>query len=173
MSTNLTKVAEVKDLLAEIHLQDVRSVVETNKAMVRLSELGYSWQRVQAWLDEEPADKTQDGLFHGFASRKQAAMAVWGAMRKSDRPGALGDTHERVNTLIKVQVPERASATVGIAVVSIPAQQAIAPPEEKVQRFRRLGDGRLKAITERADDFVDVEATVTESPFTMKRAERK
>ena len=171
MSINSTKVAAIKDMLATIAEQDVKLVIATNKAMERMATLGLHQNAVQAFLDAEPYSKEDDGLFHGFASRQQAQLAVWGATRKSDRPGALGDVHDRVNTLIKVQVPERAAQTIGIAVVSIPAQSPLPPAPESVKTFRRLADGRLRELKGVAshDDAIDAESEVVESTFTMKR----
>lgn len=174
MSLNGTKVAELKELLAEIHLQDVKVVADTSRAMERMAKLGVSPEQVRLWLTEEPlapgASTEDEGLFHGFASRYQASLAAFGGMSKKDRPGALGDVADRVNTLIKVQVPERAGTTVGVAIVAIPEMQQLPPPEEAVKRFRRLSGGRLKEITGRPeDDIIDVEAEEQESTVTYKR----
>lgn len=167
---NGTKVAELKDLLAEIHLQDVRLVAETNDAMERMAEIGVDQQQVRDWLTATPIDADPGGKFHGFKNRKQAALAAFGAMSKKDRPGALGDVADRVNTLIKVQVPERATSTVGIAIVEIPAMNQLPPPEETVRRYRRMGDGKLKEIGPIADEsFIDVPVDQFESTVTYKK----
>ncbi len=173
MSANSTKVAEIKDMLASVAEHDLKHILATQKAMDRMNVLGVSQMQVRDWLTLEPYDGS-DGLFHGFASRQQASLAAFGSTRKSDQPAAYGAAQDRVNTLIKVQVPEKAAQTIGLAIVSIPAQSALPPAEETVKRFRRLPDGRMREIRGRDDDdSIEVDAEPVESPYTMKRAERK
>jgi len=179
VSANQTKVATIKDLLADIAIQDATLVHDTNVAMERMARLGLSPEQVRKFLDDAPptgVSEIDESLFHGFASRRQASLAAFGGMSKSNQPGALAASHGRIDTLIKVQVPERAAQTIGLAIVSIPAPAALpvaGETEENVKRFRRLPDGRMREI-KGVEDPIDVDVEpVAESTYTMKRAERK
>lgn len=166
------RIARIRDNLAKIGLQDTKLVIETNVAMRRMADLGLHPIQVRGMLDGNPKAKIPlaaaadgDTPFFGFDSRAQASLAAWGGTRKSDRPGALGDVHDRVNTLMKNQEPERATGTLGLAIISIPAMTSLPAPVTEVKRMRRLPSGKLKEL----GAVIDVEEEVGESTITMKR----
>jgi hypothetical protein len=163
------RVQELKDRLALIATQDTKLVVETNRALIRMAELGLSTPQVQAFLTEPPGEDylpiEVDGIpsgvppgggFHGFASRRQASLAAFGSLSKKDWPAALQAGHERTNTLMKQQAPEATGSGVEqIIMMPMVMPEAFGP----VMNFRRLKSGGLKEI---ASKVIDVQEQTDE-----------
>lgn len=157
------RVQKIKDNLARIGVQDTKKVLAVNRATARMEALGLTSMQVIEMCVKEP-EHSVDVPFHGFDNRAQAMLAGLSAIRRVDRPGYLQDAHDRVNTMLKNQQPERAATTLGLALVSIPMMTAL--PEQAVKRMRRLPSGKLKEI----NAIVDVEEVV-ESNKMMKPKE--
>lgn len=98
-------------------------------------------------------------------------LALDGSTRRVDRPGARQDHADRIGILLKNREPPRAATTIGLAIISIPAMQALPPAEQDVKRFKRLKNGRLREITSIAEaDTIEMEAgDELESTFVMKK----
>lgn len=167
------RIARIRDNLATIAIEDTNSIIATAKAMRRMADLGLDAPQVRALLISNPKDENvmfeAEKTFFGFDSRRQASLAAWGGTRKADRPGAIGDMAQRVDSLIKNQVPERAAQTIGLAIISVPAMAELAPPAAEVKRFKRsLKTGKLHEVK----SVIDVEAEVVEDNRMMKRIEK-
>ena len=175
VSVSRDRVAEIKDRLAKIADLDTRMVVDVNRAVRRMAELGLTTKDVAMFLGAVPTDDYPemeiDGIpsggpqnqgFHGFESRAQASLAAFGGMSKKDWPAALQAGHERTNTLLKNQAPEAQGSTVEqiIMMPMVMVQEAIAAGP--VVNFRRLKSGKLKELGP-STQVIDVEVEQEES----------
>jgi len=165
------RVQEIKDNLARIGVQDTRRLIESNATMTRMLELGLTSVQV---LDLIAKDVKEDGElvysadgagYHGFKDRRQAMLAAYSGMSKSERPASLEDVHKRVDSLIKNQAPERGAGGFGL-IVSIPGFTATAPPTIAAKKFIRLPSGKIKALPSGGGEPEIVDADVVESTVT-------
>jgi hypothetical protein len=160
------RVQEIKDRLAQIASQDTKLVVETNRAVRRMAELGLTTADVRMFLGAVPTDDYPameiDGIpsggphnhgFHGFESRQQASLAAWAGMSKKDWPAALQAGHERTNTLLKNQAPEAQGGGLD-QIIMIPMMTVV--DEGPMVKFRRLKSGKLKELN--PEGIIDVQA---------------
>ncbi len=163
------RVQKIKDNLAKIGLQDTKRVIEINEAMTRMSVLGLTCDQVLALVKEDPDTGKEvvygAGGFHGFKDRRQAMMAAYSGMAKSERPASLEDAHKRVEALIKNQAPERGAGGFGL-IVSIPGLTTAAPAAVAAKKFVRLPSGKIKALPPGGGEPEVVDADVVESTVT-------
>jgi hypothetical protein len=153
-------IARIKARLTKIALRDTAMVLEQDRAVRRMADLGLTSEQVIAMVQGDPPVMEADyegaplatSSYFGFKDRRQAMMAAFAGMPKQQRPAGIADAADRVNTLIKNQVPERATATIGISIVSLPAMVAIT--DGPVKRMRRLPSGKLREL----GSVIDVEA---------------
>lgn len=160
-------VQQIKDRLAKIADQDTRLVIEHRNAFLRMSKLGYTpeqlrymllglspEQAISALLDPStiesltPDTTVQADGWWGFDDKRQAMLAFQACQAKPKRAAAIGDAHERVLVLIKNQEPERAAGLEQI--IMMPAVMMM--PAANVKTFRKLSDGRLKAIAAKEEE---------------------
>ncbi len=156
------RIKRIKDRLVTIAEEDTLLVRETRAALLRSVELGFTPSKLAALLDadepelhhatEKPPDDYQ---YHGFKSRRQALLALYSLMGKTNRPAVLGDASERVSNMVKNQEPERAQPTIGLAIIAVPAMSPVGElPQQPMKVFRRSSNGQLRELAP-----VDVEAT--------------
>lgn len=180
------RVQEIKDNLLRIGVQDTRRVLEVNAALSRMAELGLVHEQLVALLVTEPEKpKPQsawspvdvDNLdaafpapgFHGFKDKRQAAVAYYASLPKMERP--FEDANRRVETLLKIQEPEKRGVEVGLTLV-IPARMEAA--EQKALpaiRMRRGADGKIRPIVE--NEIIDVSAEEVESTVVYLEKKRE
>ena len=152
----MSRLQQLLDRVVKIVDQDTRMVVEINRAMKRMADLGLTSLHVRAMLDAEPVDGLvlHDTGFHGFESRRQAGYAALAGLPKKEWPAALQACHERVTAYIRNQEPESAGSDEA-AIVMMPI---VVMDQKPVKRFRRMRSGKIKEIGAAADDPIDVEA---------------
>lgn len=173
------RVQRIKDNLAKIGLQDTRRVIEINEAMTRMSVLGLTCDQVLALVRKAKEAEAAGGEvvydatgFHGFKNLRQALMAAYSGMAKSDRPASLEDCHKRVEALIKNQAPERGAGGFGL-IVSIPGIATAAVQPVAAKKFKRLPSGKLKELPPGGGEPEILDVDIVESTVTYLERKAK